>query len=188
MSTRRIFGSTCHIQLYPWLQPYDGYLWQAGWLEGATSVLLNHHEGRLSTWPWDCTAQCPNWQHLQQLVLGSLPWFGQYLAQCPTCLPIRHSYRALSFKDSEFAIALPWRAANIWACLVSLSLPFLGLGLPLMFCYKRYWWPSGQSCLKWQQGSPAVAVETLSLYLMHIRTGICPLKSPVSYKSISPDW
>ena len=99
------------------------------------------------------------------------------MAQCPTCLPIRHSYSALSFKDSGFAIALPWRAANIWACLVSLSLPFLGLGLPLMFCYKRYWWPSGPSCLKWQQGSPTVAVETLSVYLMHIRTGICPLKS-----------
>ena len=110
------------------------------------------------------------------------------MAQCSTCLKIRHSSRALCIKDSEFAIALPWRAANVWACLVSPSLPFLGLDLPLMFCYKRYLWPSGPSCLKWKQGSAAVAVETLSLYLMHIRTGLCPLKSPVSCKSVSPDW
>ena len=32
---------------------------------------------------------------------------------------IRHLSGALSFKDSGFAIELPWKAANIWACLVS---------------------------------------------------------------------
>ena len=40
---------TCHIQLYPWLQPHDGYPRQVGWLEWAASVLLNHPEGRLGT-------------------------------------------------------------------------------------------------------------------------------------------
>ena len=61
------------------------------------------------------------------------------------------------------------------ACLFS-SLPFLGLGLPLLFCYKRHWWLSGPFHLKRQQGSAAVAVVTLSWCLMHIGTGICPLK------------
>ena len=44
---QEILGPTCHIQLHPWLQHRDGYLGQAGWLERATSVLLNHREGRL---------------------------------------------------------------------------------------------------------------------------------------------
>ena len=51
--SQEILRPTCHIQLQPWLQPHDGYLWQAGWLEWASSVLLNHCEGRLGTWPWD---------------------------------------------------------------------------------------------------------------------------------------
>ena len=44
---QEILRPICHIQLHPWLQPRDGYLWQVGWLEWATSVLLNHHKGRL---------------------------------------------------------------------------------------------------------------------------------------------
>ena len=47
-------GSPCVNQeilestkLHPWLQSCDGYLWQAGWLEWAASVLLNHPEGML---------------------------------------------------------------------------------------------------------------------------------------------
>ena len=51
----------------------------------------------------------------------------------PACLQIRHLPGALSFKDSGFAIGLPWKEASIWACLVSGFLPFLGLGLPLLF-------------------------------------------------------
>ena len=50
------------------------------------------------------------------------------LAQCPTCLQIRHLPHALSFKDSGFAIGLPWRATSIWACLVSF-LPSLSWAL-----------------------------------------------------------
>ena len=48
------------------------------------------------------------------------------------------------------------------ACLFP-SLPFLGLGLPLLFCYKRYWWLSGPFHLKRHQSPAAVAVITLSL-------------------------
>ena len=40
-----------------------------------------------------------------------------------------------------------------------ISLPLLGLGL-LLFCYKRYWWLSGPSHLKRQQGPAVVAVVT----------------------------
>ena len=52
--------------------------------------------------------------------------------------------------------------------------------------YKRYWCkPSHQ---KRQQCPAAVAIVTLSWCLMHNGTGIRPLKSPVSHKSLSPDW
>ena len=65
-------------------------------------------------------------------------------------------------------------------------LPFLGLGLPLLFSIiKMYWWLSGPSHLKRQQGPAAVAVVTLSWYLMHTGTGICPLKSLVPHESKS---
>ena len=50
----------------------------------------------------------------------------------PACLQIRHLPGALSFNNSGFAIGLPWKAASIWACLISF-LPFLGLGLPVLF-------------------------------------------------------
>ena len=30
---QEIHRPTCHIQLHPWPQPHDGYLWQVGWLE-----------------------------------------------------------------------------------------------------------------------------------------------------------
>ena len=53
------------------------------------------------------------------------------------------------------------------------------LGLPLVFSYERYWWLSGPSHLKRQQGPAAVAVAILSRCLMCIETGICPLKSLV---------
>ena len=49
---QEILGPTCHIQLHPCLQPHNGYLWQVGWLEWATLILLNHCEGRLGAWPW----------------------------------------------------------------------------------------------------------------------------------------
>ena len=48
---QEILGPTRDILLHPWFPLLDGYQWQAGWLEWATSVLLNHHEGRLSAWP-----------------------------------------------------------------------------------------------------------------------------------------
>ena len=40
----------------------------------------------------------------------------------PACLQIRHLPGALSFKDSGFAIGLPWRAASVWACIASFLL------------------------------------------------------------------
>ena len=49
---QEILRPTCYIQLHPWFQPRDGYLWHVGWLEWAASVLLNHPEGRLGTWAW----------------------------------------------------------------------------------------------------------------------------------------
>ena len=82
---QEILGPTCHILLHPWLQPHDGYLWQAGWLEWATSVLLNHHEERLVL---ECAFSffcCPCFQYAGFLVtspvLGFLcdllpPWGG----------------------------------------------------------------------------------------------------------------
>ena len=73
-------------------------------------------------------AQCPSRWHLWQAVLGDLSRFGHSLAQCPACLQIRHLSRALSLKDSGFAIGLLWRAASIWACLVSFSLFYLPNG------------------------------------------------------------
>ena len=43
---------------------------------------------------------------------------------------------ALSFKDSGFAIGLPWRTASIWACLAyflfSLSWALNSLSCPLL--------------------------------------------------------
>ena len=41
-----------------------------------------------------------------------------------------------------------------------LSMPCLFLSLLLLFCYKRYWWLSGPSHLKRQQGPAVVAAVT----------------------------
>ena len=66
--------------------------------------------------------------------------------------------------------------------------PFPGSWPPsAVFCYKRYWWLSGPSHLKRQQGPAAVAVVTI-LISDALGTGICPLKSPVPRKNLSPDW
>ena len=64
------------------------------------------------------------------------------------------------------------------------SLPLLGLGLLLLSSViKGIGGPShlsGPSHLKKKQGPAA--------NLMHTGTGLCPLKSPVPRKSLSPDW
>ena len=88
--------------------------------------------------PGQSATQCPSGWHLWQTILGDLSWFGQSLAQCPTCLQIRHLPHALSFKDSGFAIGLPCRAASIWACLVSLlfSLSWALASLSCSLLYK----------------------------------------------------
>ena len=161
---QEILRPTCHIQLHPWLQPLDGYLGQAGWLDWAASVLLNHPEGRLGTWPWGSwvpRVECRPTSQLMTFVASHFKgdlWFGHSLAQCPTCLQIRHLPGALSFKDSGFSIELPGKAASIWAWFVSFS-PFPGPWPPFpVLCYKRCWWLSGPSHLKRHQGPAAVAV------------------------------
>ena len=53
------------------------------------------------------------------------------LAQCPTCLQIRHLPPALSFKDSGFAFLEGCQHLCI-ACFFPI-LPFLGLCLPFLF-------------------------------------------------------
>ena len=106
-------------------------------------------------------AQCPSWWHLWQAVLGDLSWLGHSLAQCPTCLQIRHLPRALSFKGSGCAIGLPWRVASIWAFLSLSFSPSPGPWPPSpVLCYKRYWWLSGSSHLERQQSPAAVVVVT----------------------------
>ena len=66
--------------------------------------------------------------------------------------------------------------------------PFPGPWPPSpVFCYKRYWWLSEPSHLKRQQGPAAVAIVTI-LMSDALGTGICPLKSSVPHKSLSPDW
>ena len=123
---QEIIGPTCHIQLYPWLQPRDGYLWQAGWLERATSVLLNHREGRLGTWPWGCWVPRAEWCPLSQLMAFAASHFRRLVMVWSLFGPMSHLSTdclppALSFKDSGFAIGLPWRVASIQAYIV----PFL---------------------------------------------------------------
>ena len=77
---QQIFRPTCLIQLPPWLQPCDGYLWQVGWLEWGTSVLLNHQEGRLATWSrGSCVprAECHSIDGIySRLFFWGLSWFG----------------------------------------------------------------------------------------------------------------
>ena len=168
-------GGMAGVCCFSPVEPSWGKIWCL------TLRLLHHRQN---------ATQCPNWYHLKQAILGDLSQFGHFLDQCPTRLQIRHLLPALSFKNSGFAIGLPWRAASIWACLVSLLFSFswalASLSSPV-FYYKRYWWLSGPSHLKGQRGSAAVAVITVSWCLMHVETGICPLKSPVPCKSISPD-
>ena len=131
-------------------------------------------------------AECPPVSQLMAFV-GHLSWFGHSLAQCPTCLQIRHLSGALFFKGVGFALGLPLGEASGHALSLSFS-PFPGLWPPSpVLCYKRYWWLSGPSHQKRQQGPASVAVVTLSWCQMHIGTGICPLKSLVPHKSLCPD-
>ena len=107
-----------------------------------------------------------------------MSWFGHSFSQCPACLQIRHLARALSFKDSRFAIELPGRWPTFGHALSLSFSPFSGPWPPSpVLCYERYRWLSGPSHLKRQQGPAGVAVITLSCCLMHIETGICLLKS-----------
>ena len=113
-----ILGPTCHIHLHSWLQPRDGYTWQVGWLEQAASVLLNHHEGRFGSWPWGSwvpRAECHPVSWLMAFVASCFRRLVMILTVWPNVLPgqIRHFFHALAFKDSGFAIGLPWRAARV---------------------------------------------------------------------------
>ena len=127
---QEILRLTWHIQLHPGLQPNDGYLWQMGRLEWATSVLLNHCEGRFGTWPcssWVSRAECWSMSQLMAFVailFRRLVMFGHSLVQCPACLQIRHLLHVLSFRDSGFAIRLRKSVASIWACLISFLFSF----------------------------------------------------------------
>ena len=133
--------------------------------------------------------QCAKWWHLQQAILGDVPRFGHSLAHCPACLQTTHLPGALSFKDLGFAIGLPWRAASIWAWLVSfllsLSWALASLSCSLLWKVLVAAWSISS---KKEQGPAAVALATLSCSLIHIGTAICPLRSPSSRKSLSPDW
>ena len=68
------------------------------------------------------------------------------------------------------------------------SLPRLGLGLPLLFSIIKGIGGYLDHLILRQQSPAAVAIVTLSLCLMYTGTGISPLKSPVSCRSLSPDW
>ena len=109
-------------------------LFQSSWTIVMVGLALDLEA--LGSWRQNA-AQCPSWWHLWQAILRDYSWFGHSLARCPACLQIRHLSRALSFKDLEFAIGLFWKAASIWACVVSFSLPLLGLGLFLLFSVIR---------------------------------------------------
>ena len=67
-------------------------------------------------------AECPPVSQLMAFV-GHLSWFGHSLAQCPTCLQIRHLSGALFFKGVGFALGLPLGEASGHALSLSFS-PF----------------------------------------------------------------
>ena len=79
-----ILGPTCRIHLHSWLQPHDGYTWQwAGWSGLRQSCWTIMREGLVVDLealgsPGQSAAQCPDWWHLWQAVLGGLSWFGQF--------------------------------------------------------------------------------------------------------------
>ena len=100
--------------------------------------------------------------------------FGQCPNQCPK---ISHLPYALSFTDLEFAIGLPWRAASIWACLISFlfSLSWALASLSCSLLQKELvpvWTISSKEAAR----SCCYSCFNFSLCLMHIGTGICPLK------------
>ena len=135
---QEILGPTCHILLYSWLQPHDDCMWQEGWLGWPASVLLNHREGRFGTWPWGSwvpRAECHPVSWLMAFVASCFKRLALIWTVWPNVLPvhIRHLFYALSFKDSGFAIGLPWRSARIWACFISLLLS-LSWALAFLSC------------------------------------------------------
>ena len=156
----------------------DSYLWQVGWLDWAASVLLNHHEGRLGTWPWGSCVSRAECHPMSQLMVFIASHFRRLamvwtLFGSISCLQIRHMPHALSFKDSGVCLRASLEGSQGHAFFLFFS-PFPGPWPPSpILCYKRYWWLSGPSYLKRQQGPAAVAVITLSWYLMHFGTRIC---------------
>ena len=156
---QEILRPICHIQVHPWLQLCDGYLWQVGWLEWATSVLLNHHEGRFNAWPWGCGVLRAEWHSVYQL----MAFEASHLETChsldtvwPNVLPFYKLHTCFLLCPSRIKVC--YRASLEGSqdlgmpCLFP-YLPFLGLGLPLLFCYKRDWWLSGPLYQKKHQGS-----------------------------------
>ena len=117
-----------------------------------------------------------------------MSWFGHSLVQCPSCLQTRHLPHALSFKGLGVCHRASLEGGQHlgMSCLLPF-LPFLGLGLPLLFSVIKGFGgcpEPGPYYLQRQHGPAAVAVITLSC-LMCIGSGICPLKSPVPHKSLS---
>ena len=135
-----ILGPTCQIQFHPWLQPWDGYMWQAGWLEWATSVLLNHHEGKLGTWPWGSWVLRAESCSMSQLIAFVASHFWRLVMVWTLFGPIS----CLSI-DYTFALCLVLQRLRMchraslegdqhlgMPCLFPF-LPLLGVGLPFLF-------------------------------------------------------
>ena len=137
---QEMLGPTCHIQLHPWLQPHDGYLWQVGWLEWATSVLLNHCEESLGAWPWGSWVPRAECHPMSQL----MAFVASHFKRLATVWTLFGPMSLLS-KDSAFISCLVLQGLRIChrASLEGnqhLVMPylfpflhFLGLGLPLLF-------------------------------------------------------
>ena len=107
-------------------------LWSQNWRLGDYFMLFFFHP-RQSCF-YQCTKFPQDWlEDLLTIPFRDLPRFGCSLAQCATCLHIRHLPCALSFKDLGFAMGLPWMAANICACLISFLLS-LSWALASLFC------------------------------------------------------
>ena len=128
-------SSSCTLGSRPWC------LGVTGGLAGAVaSGLLNHHEVRLGAWPWGSlvsrTECCPVSQLMAFVAshFRKLSWFGHFLARFPACLQIRHFSLCLVLQG----LGVCHRASLQGGQHLGLPrlfpfLPFLGLGLPLLF-------------------------------------------------------
>ena len=134
---QEILRPTCHIQLHPWLQPHDGYLWQVGWLEWATSVLLNHHEGRLGAWSWgSCVlrAECHTVSQLMAFIESCFRRGHSLDTLWPSVSPVYTLDICLVLQGLRVChrASLEGGQHLDMSCLFP-SLLFLSLGLPLLF-------------------------------------------------------